>query len=541
MRESATNTDYEDHLGDAHRVTHVATNSIPHLLDGIFSGFNVGIPSQRRLLQSGTAQNGTDMWAAGHEWSDITPAVGRLSYAYFDYNGSHLHILNDWIYNDERHPEYDTECYSLFNAWTANGTERWALQLWPNGTTHVTLNDVLIQAWNATSDVNGSLTGIGSMGVSPMQPTVNHSIFEVAFPAGPGEFGIQFHETSPRYGCGMLETEPVVFHGLIDGCRCQLTYQTTTETSFLTPSGFDTSRVLEGYQQRTGLSFANAAVQPGLDNNSRAEMQGYLEALFAPIEITGHDFVPYAYSGSCEHCQCRQCGEIAVYITVNPDGRNELQTDPGINSGTSDATLTSNGATRSTEVRNGALPESSAYSLHLDGAQHAAISTGSPTSTFTLSMWLCLGCAAHASPPPPTAPPPTAPNGASNATDAANASSATSATSIVSATSTANSTNSTTSSTVNDSDLSVSTVYVLADFRGSSNSFSGGAGIWEIVTTVNATANLTVVNIQVNDTLVEHFFVPPSALTNNEWSHWYEINAIRMSSTASECMPMCHF
>ena len=502
VRESATNAGYATTLGEAHRVTH-ATSAIPHVLEGSFSGFDPEStgPGRRRRLQSGGAPNVTDMWVAGHEWSDITPAVGRFSYAYFDYNGSHLLVLNDWIYNDEAHPDYASECFSLFNAWTANGTEQWALQLWPNGTTHVKLNGVLLEAWNGTDDgANGTVAGYGSFGLSPMQPDINHTIFEAAFRAGPGEFGMQFHEASPRYGCGKLETEPVVFHGSIDSCRCQVSYQTSTQSKWFMPSGFDTSSVLQGYQSRTGLSFA-AAVPLALEANSSGALQAYLEAFFAPIVITGHDFLPFAHSGSCELCKCRRCGEISVYLIIESDGRSELKTDPGVNSGTSDVTLAiSDGATRSAQLRDGTSVESGAYSLHLDGAQHAAVGTGSPTSTFTLSFWACLGCSPVDVPSPPP------PMGASNA---ANLTTAANVTHVVNAT-----------AAINGRDASLSIVYVLADFRGAGSAFYGGTGTWELVHTVNASANVTTMNIHVNQTLIESFVVPAGVLLWKGWNHW---------------------
>ena len=104
------------------------------------------------------------------EWCDVTPAVGRVTYAYIMFNGTHLNILNDWKYNSElpvrRH------CYNLFNAWTGSGAEQWEIKVYGDKRTEIRLNGDL---WPLNTTGVASAVGWGP---SPLDPTTNHSIFD---------------------------------------------------------------------------------------------------------------------------------------------------------------------------------------------------------------------------------------------------------------------------------------------------------------------------------------------------------------------------
>ena len=137
------------------------------------------------------------------EWDGVTPAVGRFTNAYFDYCDGFLYILNDWIYNPERKVRPD--CYNLFNAFTGNGQEQWELKVYGSGLVEASLNGNLLAQPNATGAVG--------FGTSPLRPNQNHTIFELAFAASSGSFGVQLHDPGPRFGCEILEEEVVNFVG----------------------------------------------------------------------------------------------------------------------------------------------------------------------------------------------------------------------------------------------------------------------------------------------------------------------------------------
>lgn len=59
-----------------------------------------------------TEWKGGDVQLTG-EWAGTTPAIGRFTNAYFNYDGQKLHILNDWIYGDVS--EVKSNCYNKVN------------------------------------------------------------------------------------------------------------------------------------------------------------------------------------------------------------------------------------------------------------------------------------------------------------------------------------------------------------------------------------------------------------------------------------------
>ena len=92
------------------------------MVDGQFTNWSVG-------------------WGGAHEWSGVTPAVGRFTNCYFDFDGTSLHILNDWIYNDAQ--PVSAHCFNQFDAWTGGGSERWQVKVFGDGRVQVRLNGQL--------------------------------------------------------------------------------------------------------------------------------------------------------------------------------------------------------------------------------------------------------------------------------------------------------------------------------------------------------------------------------------------------------------
>ena len=135
----------------------------PHVTDGEFTGWSVG--------QSLTG-----------EWSGTRPAIGRFTNAYFNFDGDRLHILNDWVFNDNS--PVQSNCYNLFNAWTGSGRERWELKVYGDKTVQVKLNNEIVEQ----SDERVNATGAIGFTFSPRRERSNHSIFELSFAASPGSF-----------------------------------------------------------------------------------------------------------------------------------------------------------------------------------------------------------------------------------------------------------------------------------------------------------------------------------------------------------------
>ena len=186
---STTNEDWRDEVGVP---IFNARSRANHTVDGMFSGWVAG--GSTSVSASGAAL----------EWGDIAPAQGRFTLAYFDFDGTHLHILNDWAYNDKL--PVAPHCYNLFWCWTGGGAEQWTLKVFGSGDVEVMLNGAEVSA-NATG-----ASGAVGWGPSP-NSAANHSIFELSFRASPGGFGVQLHDPGPSFSCEILETEPAPFLG----------------------------------------------------------------------------------------------------------------------------------------------------------------------------------------------------------------------------------------------------------------------------------------------------------------------------------------
>ena len=164
----------------------VPKSQYPHTVDGAFTSWNPATPGMP------------------YEWFDVTPAAGQYTHAYFDYDGTYLHILNDWHLNDGA---VDPTCYNLFGAYTGGGTQQWQIKVFADGT---------VQAWKNGALVDTQAEGVlGAYGFGPSPMTATpHTIYELRLPAAPGGFGVQLHDPGPTSGCGTLVSEPAVFVGV---------------------------------------------------------------------------------------------------------------------------------------------------------------------------------------------------------------------------------------------------------------------------------------------------------------------------------------
>ena len=77
-----------------------------------------------------------DGQVTGDEWSDIEPVRGRFSNLYLDFDGTSIHMLNDWIFSDNR--TVAPQCYSVLDVWSGvpNGTgsiDTWQFKVFGDG------------------------------------------------------------------------------------------------------------------------------------------------------------------------------------------------------------------------------------------------------------------------------------------------------------------------------------------------------------------------------------------------------------------------
>ncbi len=185
-----TNTLPFDVQGEADEPAAVVNpkSQYPHTVDGKFTDWTAGKSS--------------------YEWNDVVPAAGKYTYAYFDYDGEYLYILNDWHVNDVAALQAD--CYNHFKAWTGGGTEQWDLKVYGDG--HV---EVLRNGASVTPEGEGVMGALG-FHESPLVAG-NHTVFELRFPAAPGGFGVQLHDPGPSFDCKAdMLTEPSNFQGELD-------------------------------------------------------------------------------------------------------------------------------------------------------------------------------------------------------------------------------------------------------------------------------------------------------------------------------------
>ncbi len=107
------------------------------------------------------------------EWSDIVPIRGRYAHLYADFDGTCLHILNDWHICKEPINEWDYNKFEI-RTWPENDQEQtlvWIIRVYPNGRVNVLLNDEF---------VDDLVDGTHGHGRSPLLPDKDHSIYELS-------------------------------------------------------------------------------------------------------------------------------------------------------------------------------------------------------------------------------------------------------------------------------------------------------------------------------------------------------------------------
>jgi uncharacterized repeat protein (TIGR02543 family) len=160
-----------------------------------------------RLPVSRSAAAAADAAAASGacEWYDVKPAKGMYTYFYADFDGTDLHVLNDWFYNAEN---IDPDCYNQFSVWTGGGTERWVIRAYGDQHVEVSKNGVTLDA--TSTDVVGG----ASYGPSPNVATP-HTIYELKIRAAAGTWGVNLHDPGPTFACKHLEGDTTPLNGSV--------------------------------------------------------------------------------------------------------------------------------------------------------------------------------------------------------------------------------------------------------------------------------------------------------------------------------------
>jgi uncharacterized repeat protein (TIGR02543 family) len=157
--------------------------------------------------RAGSAADAGAAAAAGAcEWYDVKPAKGMYTYFYADFDGTDLHLLNDWFYNGEN---IDPDCYNQFSAWTGGGTERWEIRAYGDQHVEVTKNGVALDTSNSTE-----VTGGASYGPSP-NVAEPHTIYELKIRASAGTWGVNLHDPGPTFACKHLEGDTTPLQGSV--------------------------------------------------------------------------------------------------------------------------------------------------------------------------------------------------------------------------------------------------------------------------------------------------------------------------------------
>ena len=183
-----------------------------------FVGLSVEIPASK------FSHSADGKFTDDAEWSDAKPIRGAFANMYFDYDGTKMHVLADWIYNDRDDSnggiadnDGQSACRSsLVDIFTRGGRDQWTFEVYPDSRgINVVHNSVRL---NSTALVeNGTVQGGATFGASTLQSAPQHMIVEVSFDAFDGNFGLEMSSPGPRFGCGVLEADKTKFLGILLG------------------------------------------------------------------------------------------------------------------------------------------------------------------------------------------------------------------------------------------------------------------------------------------------------------------------------------
>lgn len=112
-------------------------------------------------------------FSTGGEWSDVRPTKGRYAYLYADFDGSCLHLMNDWHLARNQVSDADFNKF-LISMWSSeDGTRRldWLIRVYASGKVGVDLNGL---------EIPDLVTGRYGHGRSPMVQDALHSLYELS-------------------------------------------------------------------------------------------------------------------------------------------------------------------------------------------------------------------------------------------------------------------------------------------------------------------------------------------------------------------------
>ena len=386
--------------------------------------------------------------------------MGRFGAYYVDYNGTHLHLLLDWFYNDvTEHWPLSSNAFCTLDAWTTDGGVLWHIRIYGDGSVNTTrIEDGITRMGDDLVTV-----AIG-WDASPAHPTRNHTMIEIAIPTAPGSFGVQTRAAGPRFAQTVHEVEPALLYGIADlgagYCTCITQLQTTVDvhTFFWGLYGaMSFSRLFQLMGGGLGQEPPTLAPYVGWAGYGNAVVSPAIQQGFRPLQPLRWQWGTASSSG---------VRELRVEFLLS--FTHQLERRLGANGGASSTELSMWGGTSRSQLsqvfssslelwRGDFCPRPALASTCGGQCAFSCGSSGTLIRTFTIALWTCIGCSGGS------------PGG----------------------------------------------TYVIADFRGAAGEASNGTGVW-LLNTAQGTITIHAGNGTTWD--ITTFNV--SSVTWGTWVHW---------------------
>lgn len=149
----------------------VAPSSGQVMDSGLFATERLVPPSAKAHVVDGVfTRSGSD-----GEWSDVEPVKGRYAYLYADFDGTRLHLLNDWHLCRQHVSPWEFNKFEL-RTWPADDRMRerlirWLIRVFADGHVEVSANGLPAAEF---------VTGKYGHATSPLVPKEEHSLYELS-------------------------------------------------------------------------------------------------------------------------------------------------------------------------------------------------------------------------------------------------------------------------------------------------------------------------------------------------------------------------
>ncbi|TNF37569.1 MAG: hypothetical protein EP329_02795, partial [Deltaproteobacteria bacterium] len=229
-----------------------------------------------------------------YEWFDITPVQGPNGPLYFDYVGGVLYLMIDWtVCVDPLLPEEG----ATFTVTTDNGAVLWWIEVTASGHVTAVRNGV-----DVTSQ--GLVQGAYQLKESPTDPSTPQWLFELALPAGPGQFSYRLAGASQCLGAA---TDVLIW----GSCHPDGGVQVAPVTETVTAAGPSTTSVAPGAPVAISGVFGDPVGTVTVDGQP-ANVISWTDGTVV-VEM------PAGASGPVDIVVCSAAGDCAEPVTVSAD------------------------------------------------------------------------------------------------------------------------------------------------------------------------------------------------------------------------------